>query len=204
MRHHDPLPSRRVLWNALLALRAIGPREARTILKECMPIERRTVGGLRCWVDTGHGVIHPSGRRIATRAITDTGEPVWLVAFEGHEFAFPSDCPRASEAFEEAQAALSVRRLLAAREDEIVSLRWRVLLGTARFAVTPDDARNAGLSAPALRDRLRRLGLGARTALPARALLVPSLFDPAAGYALLVSHARHRAEAPVRTVLHAL
>ena len=192
-RQQTTSPSVHALTSTLRAARQQDGHEDRTIIRNNMPIERRTERWVRCWVDTGHRVIHRSGRFIATRAITDTGRMIWVVDAESGDLPFHSARETAEEACREAANARRARRALAMRGGEFIALRWRILTGRTRLAVTVEDAVRAGVSILTVQGFLRRFGLWKRDGIPARPLAVLSLLDPQVGYAVFAAHERTHA-----------
>lgn len=153
-------------------------------------IKRNTDNWVRTWVDMSYSVEHEDGKRVALRAITDTGKLIWMVETLGRKYAYHADANKVEEAFAQAEQARVARRGIARQWRDVKVLRRRVLLGSVSLVTTLEDARNAGLCELGIQGFLNRIGYTGATNVSGRLLMLLSFIDRQIAYAVYAGYLR--------------
>lgn len=157
-------------------------------------ITRNTDNWVRTWVDLEHQVADADSSRIAYRAITESGQLIWMVETPGRKFAFHANALLPEDAFVQAEQARIARRGIAKRWNDVRVLRRQVLLGSVRLTASLEDARSAGLCELGIQGFLKKIGYAGATHVSGRLLMLISYFDRQVAYPVYMAHLRTQEE----------
>ncbi|SHH48412.1 hypothetical protein [Marivita hallyeonensis] len=134
--------------------------------------------------DTGHKVTSDDGSQYAFRAITTRGEYLWLVFSAGKTRGYHAETTCPHSAFAEAREALTYRRAVKSRWDDVRAVARALRRGKLRFDVLIEDAMESPLCAMGTRHFLRSFGLSGIKRISGFKLAWMMLIEPQLGFVI--------------------
>ena len=148
------------------------------------------------YYDQAHFVTSDDGSQTAYRAVTTSGEMLWLVFSTGKTRGYHAESACPFDAFHEARDALDRRRAVRKNWGEIKQLGQDLRLRRIKMEVRIEDATASPLCAMGTRHFLRRMGMPNLKRISGFGLAWLMLIEPQLGFVLHQASLREGTQLP--------